>query len=117
MIQHIVLFTPKSDLPDERRQAFASLVLDTLSGSSDVERFSIGRRVSINAGYERNFGDKTYEYSAVIEFKTPECLISYLRSPEHARLGRLFWESCDSCVVSELEVISSSTPSYSTNRS
>lgn len=117
MIQHIVLFTPKPGLTDERRQIFTSLVVDTLSGSTDVERFSIGRRVDIDAGYDRNFGDKTYEYSAVIEFRTEKDLIGYLRSSEHAHLGRLFWENCDSCVVCETEVTSSSHSEDSINRS
>lgn len=105
VIQHIVLFTPKATLSDDERRTFASRTLGTLTGCSQIARLTIGRRAEIDAGYERLFGDKTYEYAAVLEFSDQAGLVHYLNTPEHAELGRLFWENCESTVVSEVELI------------
>ena len=50
-------------------------------------------------------GDKTYEYAAVLEFHGEPELVAYLNSPTHANLGRLFWENCESTIISEVESI------------
>lgn len=105
MIQHIVLFNPKGVMTDEERRSFARMAIDSLSGSRDVGRVTIGRRVHVDAGYERVFGDKTYEYAAVLEFTDRPALVRYLNSPNHAELGQLFWRACDSTVVCEVEVV------------
>jgi hypothetical protein len=110
MIQHIVLFNPKAGMPDEERRSFARTTIDSLSGSQDIGRVTIGRRVEIDAGYERLFGDKTYEYAAVLEFSDRHALVRYLHSQDHAKLGRLFWLTCDSAVVCEVEVIDAAAP-------
>lgn len=103
MIQHIVLFTPKSGLPLETRRSFAGLVLDTLRSSPHVARCTVGKRARVDAGYDRDFGDKTYEYAAVLEFETEARLVAYLNEPRHAHLGRAFWELCERTVVCEVE--------------
>ncbi|ODS58655.1 MAG: hypothetical protein ABS36_03755 [Acidobacteria bacterium SCN 69-37] len=104
MIQHIVLFTPKADLPAATRQAFAGHVTDTLAASPAISRYTVGRRVDIDAGYQRSAGDKVYEYAAVLEFDDRDRLIAYLNDPTHARLGNAFWEYCESCVVCEVDL-------------
>jgi len=71
----------------------------------DVKKASIGRRVGVDLGYERSLGDSAYEYSAVIEFEDEAGLIRYLRHPLHQRLGSLFWENCNSSVISEVEFV------------
>ncbi|MEO8481735.1 MAG: Dabb family protein [Acidobacteriota bacterium] len=110
MISHIVLFEPKASmsLPDKR--LFAQSVLSVCSRIEFVQRLSIGRRTNVDVGYERSFGDKTYEYSAVLEFETRERLIQYLTNPLHAELGRLFWENCERTVICETESVDPSSP-------
>lgn len=102
MIQHIVLFTPKADLSGDEKTSFADLVLRTLRSSFYVSRCTIGRRIQVNPGYERSFGDATYEYAAVMEFASEGALIAYLNDPAHAALGRAFWASCERTVVCEV---------------
>lgn len=105
MIQHIVLFTPKAGLSDESRASFASLVTSTMSSCAHIARYSVGQRVDVDPGYPRSFGDKTYDYAAVLEFASREALVAYLNDSSHARLGQMFWEYCDSCVISEVETM------------
>lgn len=105
MIQHIVLFTPKAGLPTDRRRSFATLVLETLRTSPHISRCTVGKRSEVDAGYTRNFGDKTYEYAAVLEFEDEDSLVAYLKEPRHAHLGRAFWELCEGTVVCEVEAV------------
>ena len=105
MIAHIVLFTPKSGLDEATIRSFAQEIVDTCKSVESVGKASVGRSVSIDAGYGRNFGDKTYEYSAVLEFQDRARLVTYLQDPLHAELGRLFWESCERTVICETESV------------
>jgi hypothetical protein len=104
VIQHIVLFTPKAALSGDERLAFATSTLATLRRSDTICRFTVGRRIEVDAGYDRSPGDKSYDYAAVLEFNDRNGLIQYLNSPDHAELGRLFWLACESTVVVEVEV-------------
>lgn len=105
MIQHIVLFTPKEGLSSDDRRRFAAATLDTLRACPEIDRFTVGRRVEIDAGYPRSFGDNVYEFAAVLEFRDRDALVRYLTSPRHAELGRLFWETCGRTVVMEVETV------------
>jgi hypothetical protein len=60
--------------------------------------------MNIDAGYAREFGDETYEFAAILEFKSKAALIDYLRHPLHHELGRLFWETCQRAVIAEVEL-------------
>jgi Stress responsive A/B Barrel Domain len=105
VIQHIVLFTPKPGLDGDARRAFASTTLSTLRHSPDISRFTVGRRVTVDAGYERSLGADRYDYAAVLEFENQERLVRYLRSADHEVLGRLFWEACERTIVTEVTVV------------
>lgn len=109
MIQHIVLFTPRRDLSADARREFAALVLETLRTSPHLARCTVGRRTTVDAGYDRSFGDEPYEYAAVLEFVSREMLIAYLRDPSHAKLGKAFWDTCDRTTVCEIEAFDAST--------
>ena len=61
--------------------------------------------MAIEAGYDRSFGEKTYQFAAVLEFDDTEGLKAYLNDPLHHHLGRLFWETCESTVVFEMEAL------------
>ena len=101
MIAHIVLFTPKSGLDEATIRSFAQEIVDTCKSVESVGKASVGRSVSIDAGYGRNFGDMTYQYTAILEFSDEPALIEYLRHPLHDKLGRRFWELCASTVIVE----------------
>jgi len=79
-----------------------------LSTIPTIKRAQIGRRIRVDAGYDRSFGDKTYEYSTIIEFADRTALVQYLNHPLHQQLGRLFWENCESTVISEVELVEAS---------
>lgn len=110
MIGHIVLFTPKASLSAAQRRSFAQSVLETCTAIPSVSRASIGRRIDVNAGYSRSFGDKTYEFAAVLEFSERQGLIAYLNDPRHHTLGRLFWECCEASIISEVESVDCNSP-------
>jgi hypothetical protein len=105
VIQHIVLFTPKTELAASDRRSFAAEVVRILQDCPSATRCVVGRRVEVDAGYQRTFGDKTYQYAAVIEFDDRKALVSYLNHPAHAALGQLFWDSCENSVICEVEQV------------
>ena len=110
MIAHIVLFTPKAGLDTEDMRSFAQAILRTCSDIPQVRRAIVGKRADIDAGYMRNFGDKTYRYAAVLEFQSKDDLVSYLKHPSHQALGRQFWEHCEATVIMEVEFAHASSP-------
>jgi hypothetical protein len=105
VIAHIVLFNPKTGIAEASLRAFTKAIGDAFTVIPSVKRARIGRRVQVNAGYERSFGDSAYEYTVVLEFSDQDGLIQYLRHPLHERLGHLFWENCQSAVISEVELV------------
>ena len=108
MISHIVLFEPKPGLSDEDVRDFAQHLKDAMSSVPSVRRAMVGRRVEIQIG-NRNFGDTTYSFSAVVEFDDSKGLIEYLQHQKHAELGRLFWLHCARTVVMEVESVDATT--------
>lgn len=98
-----MLFTPKPGLSAVESRSFAQSIIETLRQIGSLQRATVGRAVDIDAGYQRNFGDKTYEFAAVLEFKDRAGLLSYLNHPLHKELGALFWRHCDSTVIVEIE--------------
>lgn len=103
MIAHIVLFTPKAELTEAERRSFAKSVAATLRQITSIQRATVGRHIDVDPGYKRTFGDKTYQFAAVLEFSDRAALVDYLRNPLHEDLGRLFWETCAASVICEVE--------------
>ena len=108
MISHIVLFEPKAGLSESDVRDFAQHLKDAMSAVPTVRRAMVGRRVEIHIG-NRNFGDATYSFSAVVEFDDSKGLIEYLQHPKHAELGQLFWLHCARTVVLEVESVDATT--------
>ena len=109
MISHIVLFEPKPDLSSSDVLGFAQQLRAAMTSVPSVRRAMVGRRVDVSPGHDRNFGDATYSFSAVVEFDDSKGLIDYLRHPQHAKLGRLFWLHCARTVVLEVEAVDATT--------
>jgi len=103
VISHLVLFTPKPGLSTADSRSFAQSIVETFRHIGTLDRAVVGRRIDVEAGYERNFGDKTYEFAAVLEFKDRAGLLGYLNHPLHKELGALFWRHCESTVIVEIE--------------
>ena len=104
MIAHIVLFSPRADRSPDDLRSFAQSVIDTCRSVPSVQRSYVGRAAHVDPGYHRSFGDKTYEFAAVLEFVSRSELVAYLTHPLHHELGRLFWENCASTVIMEAEM-------------
>jgi hypothetical protein len=103
MIAHIVFFTPKGDVSDADRRSFALCLQATFRTVDAISRAFLGRALDIDPGYARHFGDKTYEFAAVLEFTDREALVKYLTHPAHDELGRLFWLYCEATIILEVE--------------
>jgi len=109
VISHIVLFRPKDGLAADQYLLFAQQLRLTMAAVPSVRRASVGRRIAVDAGQARSFGDTAYQFSAVVEFDGIPELIDYLKHPLHQELGRLFWEYCAATVVLEVEGVDAKT--------
>jgi hypothetical protein len=105
VIAHIVLFNPKPNLSTQDVQLFAQQLRLTVNSVTSVRRAMVGKRLAVQDGDHRNFGDATYEFAAVVEFDDPDGLSAYLAHPAHQELGRLFWLYCASTVVVEVRSV------------
>ncbi|HEX7137373.1 MAG TPA: Dabb family protein, partial [Vicinamibacterales bacterium] len=85
MISHVVLMSPRKDLADADRRAFAESFQRAVAEIPSVRGVRVGRRVLIGAGYEKS--GQADDYLAIIDFDNVEGLESYLRHPAHADLG------------------------------
>jgi hypothetical protein len=103
MIAHIVLFSPRTEISEERLRAFAQSVLAICQTIPSVSRAVIGKALQVDPGYSRSMGDTTYQFAAVLEFENQTSLVAYLTHPSHHQLGRAFWEVCESTVVIEVD--------------
>jgi hypothetical protein len=111
MTAHVVLFNPKPTASKELLLSCAHLLERLAREVPGVVRASVGRTIEIDAGYPRDFGEKTYQNVCILEFNEKTSLIGYLNNPLHRELGRLFWEICDSAVVLESEMVDAKTES------
>ncbi len=105
MIAHLVLFNPKPEATSSQLRSFAKAISTACREIPSITRVCVGKRIVVDAGYARNFGEKTYKYAAEFEFVDIAALREYLHHPRHQELGRMFWEICDSTAVLEVELI------------
>jgi hypothetical protein len=109
VISHIVLFTPKDGLTADQYLLFAQQLKLTMCSVPSVRRATVGRRVQVDSGSSRSFGDTAYQFSAVVEFDGIPGLVEYLSHPLHQELGRLFWEYCSSTAILEVDSVDAKT--------
>lgn len=107
MIVHVVLFSPRSDLPASDRAA----VLDALTKAAreipSIRRLRIGKRVKHSLpGYEQAMRDD-YEYAVFIEFDDVAGLTAYLEHPSHAAAGHHFTASAAKALAYDYETVES----------
>jgi hypothetical protein len=93
MIAHVILFSPRADLPAAARRQLLEALAATSAGIPSIRRFRVGRRIKHGLpGYEQMMRDD-YEFAAIIEFDDVEGLKTYLAHPLHAVIGGHFTES------------------------
>jgi len=103
MIAHVVLLTPKPELSPEARRAFIERFERAVTEIPSVKGVRIGTRVLHGAQYEQ-LTPGTGDVLAVIDFDSLAGLRAYLQHPEHAALGRLFYELFSSAWAYDFEM-------------
>jgi hypothetical protein len=101
LISHIVLMSPRADLPLDERAAFIDAFERAVREIPTIKAVRVGRRVTHGAGYEQLAPDA--EYVAVIDFDTLADLQAYLRHPAHDDLGVRFGRALRSAMVYDFE--------------
>jgi hypothetical protein len=104
MIWHVVLLTPRADLPAVERRHFADTFRRAVSSIPSVRGVRFGRRVTHGAGYERQAPDAG-AFLAIVEFADRAGLAAYLADPAHDELGSVFGQSLSSAVVYDFEML------------
>ena len=114
MIQHIVLFRPKAEVDAEQLTVFADAFERACREIPSVVRAAVGRDAKLAVDYAGEFSAARYPYSAVIEFTDRKGLFAYLTHPLHLTLGRQFWQTCESTIILDVEVVDAKTESLTT---
>ena len=103
VITHLVLLSPRPQLPVADRRAFTDAFEHALREIPTVRAVRIGARVTHGAGYESAAPDGA-DYMAAIDFDDLAGLRAYLAHPAHLELGRLFGIALSSSMVYDFEV-------------
>ena len=103
MIVHLVLFRPKSDLPDADRVGLVDAIARAHREIASIRKFTVGKRTMREASYAQVMPD--YPYAALVEFDDARGLQEYLAHPAHQELGRRFWETSDSPLAYDYELL------------
>lgn len=105
MTVHVVLFEPKPTLDRERRREFLFALRQAVRAIPEVGRVRIGRISSVGLVTEQNIGTSTYSFLAILEFADHAALQRYLDHPVHQELRRLFWETCQSTIIADADLV------------
>lgn len=103
MVAHIVLFRPRTSLPDTERLAFIRAFETALRQVPDIRRVRIGRRVRHGRGYEDLMAEDM-EHALVLEFDDVVGLRRYLEHPAHEEVGARFYASIAAGYVYDYEM-------------
>lgn len=103
MIVHLVLFRPKPGLPDADRRGLMEAIARAHREIPSIRRFTVGKRTAQDASYARMMPD--YPFIAVVEFDDADGLEAYLAHPAHQDLGRRFWDTSDSPLALDYELL------------
>jgi hypothetical protein len=103
MVLHVVLFRPRAGVPEGRRQEMFDALRAAATDIPSVRRFYVGTRVTHNAAYEQ-LVPQDFPFAAIVEFDDLGGLQAYLRHPQHARLGALFYELQEAALAYDYEI-------------
>jgi Stress responsive A/B Barrel Domain len=105
MIGHLVLFAPLPSISAEERRGILETVAEAIRGCPTVRACRVGRRVRHGLpGYEQAMHDD-YQFTLILEFDDLEGLRTYLRHPDHARLGQLFTSAASASLAYDYEFV------------
>jgi len=104
MVWHVVLLTPRADLPAVERRHFADTFRRAVTSIPSVRGVRFGRRLTHGAGYERQSPDAG-AFLAIVEFADRTGLAAYLAHPAHDELGAVFGQSLSSALVYDFEML------------
>jgi len=103
MITHIVLFRPRTDLPDSGREKLAAAFATAIEAIPSIRSARIGTRVLHGRPYEALMRAH-YPYAAILEFDDLAGLKAYLEHPAHERLGASFFESFEEALMYDFDM-------------
>jgi hypothetical protein len=106
MIVHVVLFRPKADLAGADRASLVAAIEKAHREIPVIRRFLVGTRTLRDASYAAAMPD--YPFLVLIEVEDAPGLEQYLAHPAHAELGRLFWQTSDSALAYDFQMIDAS---------
>jgi Stress responsive A/B Barrel Domain len=105
MIAHVVLFSPKPDLPEAERRALIEALVAAAGNIPSIKRFRVGKRVRHwMPGYEQLMRDD-FEFAAIVEFEDIEALKIYLAHPSHAVIGQHFTSSASKALAYDYAIV------------
>jgi hypothetical protein len=105
MIAHVVLFSPKPDLPQAERRALLDALVAASADIPFIRRFRVGKRVKHwLPGYEQMMLDD-YEFAAIIEFEDMDALKTYLGHSSHGVIGHHFTVSASRSLAYDYELV------------
>ena len=105
MIVHVVLFQPRADLTQERRQELMEALKAAATGIPAIVRCSVGRRIRHGLpGYEQSMR-QDYEFALIVELSDAAALRAYLTHPLHKEIGRHFTESAAAALAYDYETV------------
>jgi hypothetical protein len=109
MIVHVVLFRPKADLDEAARASLVAAIERAHREVPVIRRFLVGARTLRTVSYAAMMPE--YPFIAIIEVDDAPALEAYLAHPAHAELGRLFWDTSDSALAYDFEMVDASRAS------
>ena len=108
MIAHVVLFSPKPDLPESERRTLIQALVSAAGDIPAIRRFRVGKRVKHwMPGYEQLMQDD-YEFAAIVEFDDIDALKAYLAHPSHAAMGHHFMSSASKALAYDYAIVDAS---------
>jgi hypothetical protein len=103
MFAHIVLLTPRRDLPEEDRRAFVAAFEKAMRSIPSVRGVRMGERVRLGTGYEAS-APIAPAYLALIEFDDVDGIREYLAHPAHDALSFHFHHSLSLAAAFDFEI-------------
>ena len=118
MIAHVILFTPKADLPANAGDDLLADLKAAASSIPSIRRVRLGPRVRHGLpGYEQMMRDD-FTFAAIVEFDDMEGLKAYLAHPAHRALGSHFTASAERSLAYDylLDEVGEAKPNLRTAR-
>src|SRR5690349_11150098 len=103
MVVHVVLFRPRPDVSEERREEMFGALRAAATGIPSVRRFHVGTRITHDAAYER-LAPQDFPFAAIVEFDDLDGLQAYLRHPQHEKLGAFFYQLQEAGLAYDYEI-------------